>query len=39
MVYLSPILKVAAPNRILSEKDMRFGKSFVRMWTDFAVYG
>lgn len=37
LMYLFPIIKVLAPHRIMSNRDLEFGKRYVKMLTNFAA--
>ena len=37
LMYLFPIIKVLAPHRVMSNRDLEFGKRYVRMLTNFAA--
>lgn len=39
LLYLFPMIKLMAPHRIMSERDLDFGARFVKTLTDFASYG
>lgn len=39
VIYLFPMLKFLAPHRVMSARDLAFGKEFVQLFTDFASFG
>lgn len=38
-MYMFPLIKLMAPHRIMSQRDLEFGAKYVRILTDFAAYG
>lgn len=39
VIYLFPMLEFLAPHRVMSARDVAFGKEFVQLFTDFASFG